>query len=550
MRGVRLAVAAALWTAAAAAGQPSTFRVESLPTSLAGEWLFRTGHDPAWSSPFRERHAWQTIQVPGCWQRQGVAGFRGHAWYVTRLFIPSHLADQDLALDLGVVADAEEVFLNGRRIGARGAFPPRPVRSVLSPRLYRLPRVSLRYGDLNELVVHAYSTAGCGGLLGPAPRIEAYGPLLATYVQRDAVLSAVAAFLLTLAALHLILFATQRDESAPLAFTALLAQAAVFFLTQTIWGPTQVVGEGGAYRLHVAALLGSVAALISVVYRYLQTPVPIPLVTLQAALVLGIAFAAVWPSTSDLAVLVHVGQGTLVLLGPYLLYKLVGPVRLRRPLARLALAATVLLAATAAIDIATEIALLPRRSGPIGDNTSRVGIIPFAMVFTVVFFQRWAKRRWGEAADASGGLLPPEKFLRRLEVEMERVRRNGSSFSIALLRLSLAAEPERLETLFELAGNALRRTLRQIDALAVLRTDTFAVLLADADERSAILTVERLRRAALEAMPRGGSPPAIAAGVAQFRRDRHHLPEDFVSEAEAALYAATAEGHNVTATTP
>ncbi len=550
MRGARLALLAALLPVCAAASEPPTFRVESLPTSLAGEWLFRTGHDPAWSSPFRERHAWQAIQVPGCWQRTGAPGFRGHAWYVTRLFIPSHLADQDLALDLGVVADAEEVFLNGRLIGARGAFPPRPARSVLSPRLYRLPRVSLRYGELNELVVHAYSTAGCGGLLGPAPRIEAYGSLLAAYVQREALLSAVAAFLLTLAALHLVLFAAQREERAHLAFTVFLALASAFFLTQTIWGPTQLVSEGIAYRLHTSAVLGLVAAFVSLVYRYLQAPVPIPLVTLQAALVLGIAFAAVWRSTSDLAVLVHVGQGTLVLLGPYLLYKLLGPVRLRRPQARPALAATALVALTAAIDIATQISLLPRRFSLVGDNTSLLGIIPFAMVFTVIFFQRWAKRRWGEAADASGSVLPPEKFLRRLEVEMERVRRNGSSFSIALLRLSISAEPERLETLFELAGGALRRTLRQIDALAVLRADTFAVLLADADERSAISTVERLRLAALEAMPRGGQLPAIAAGVAQYRRSRHHLAQDFVAEAEAALFAATAEGRNVTATTP
>ncbi len=550
MRRVPLALVAVLWSLSAAASGPPTFRVESLPTSLAGEWLFRAGHDPAWSSPFRERHAWQPIQVPGCWQRRGAPGIRGHAWYVTRLFIPSQLAETDLALDLGTVADAEEVFLNGRLIGARGAFPPRPVRSVLSPRLYRLPRVSLRYGEINELVVHVYSTTGCGGLLGPAPRVDAYSPLLARFVQRDALLSAVAAFLLTLAALHLVLFGAQREERAQLVFATLLVLAAVFFLTQTTWGLSQFVSEDIAYRLHVSALLGLLAALIGLVYRYLQAPVPIPLVTLQAALVLGIAFAAVWRSTSDLAVLVHAAQGALLLLGPFLLYKLVGPARLKRPLARPALAATVLLAMTVGIDIATQISLLHRRFVPLGDNTSLIGIIPFAMVFTVILFQRWAKRRWGETAEASGGFLPAEKFLRRVEVEMERVRRNGSSFSIALLRLSLAAETERLEALFELAGHALRRTLRQIDALAVLRGDTFAVLLADADERSAILTVERLRLAALEAMPKGGPSPAIAAGVAQFRRGRHELAEDFVSEAEAALYAASAEGRNVTATPP
>lgn len=550
MRRARLALLAALSAVWAAASEPPTFRVESLPTSLAGEWLFRTGHDPAWSSPFRERHAWQPVQVPGCWQRSGAPGFRGHAWYVTRLFVPSQFADKELALDLGIVADADEVFLNGRSIGARGAFPPRPARSVLSPRLYRLPRVSLRYGELNELVVHAYSTAGCGGLLGPPPRIAAYPSLLRTYVHRDVLLCAAAAFLLTLAALHTVLFAAQREERAHLVFAVFLALASVFFLTQAHWGPAQVLGENSAYRVHIAAVLGSVAALIGLIYRHLQLPVPVPLITLQAALVLGIGFTAVWRSTSDLAVLVHVAEGTLVLLGPYLLFRLWEQVRLRRPLSRSAFAVAAILAATAAIDIATQIGLVARRSGLAADNTSLFGVIPFAMVFTVIFFQRWAKHRWGEAMDATGGLLPREKFLRRLEVEIERVRRNGSSFSIALLRLSSPEEPARLDSLFETAGTALRRTLRQIDALAVLRGDTFAVLLADADERSAVLTVERLRLAALEALPRGGSQPAMAAGVAQFRRGRHHVAQEFVAEAEAALYAATAEGRNVTATTP
>ncbi|MEP0774121.1 MAG: diguanylate cyclase [Acidobacteriota bacterium] len=549
MRPVFLAVVAVLVAAGAGADEPPTFRIDALPTSLAGEWLFRTGHDPAWSSPFRERHAWQPIQVPGCWQK-GAPGSRGHAWYVARLFVPSSLADTELGLDLGVVADADEVFLNGRLIGTRGAFPPRPARLVPTPRLYRLPRISLRYGELNELVVHAYSTAGCSGLLGPPPRVAGYRQLLHAHIQRDLLLSSVAAMLLTLAVLHLALFAAQREDTANLLLGIFLVLASVFYLTQTQWGPAQLLGESGAYRVHIAALLGGVTALIGLVYRHLQLPLPVPLVSVQAALVLGIGFAAVWRSAADLAVLVYLAQATLVLLGPYLVFKIWEQVRRRRPLARSVLAVTLLLAATVAVDIATHIGLLARRQGLISDNLSSLAVIPFAMVFTLAFFQRWSHRRWGESLDAGGGLLSPEKFLRRLEVEMERARRNGGTFSIALLRLSTLGEPARLEVLFEAAGAALRRTLRQIDALAVLRVDTFAVLLADADERAAVFTVERLRLAALSSFPDTAFRAGIAAGVAQFRNGRYHLAREFLAEAEAALYAATVEGTNTTATTP
>lgn len=549
MKRLEIFLIAALAAVSAHAAGPPTFRIEKLPTSLAGEWLFRTGHDPAWSSPFRERHAWQTIQVPGCWQRTGTPGYHGHAWYAVRIFVPTHFSDTDLALDLGVVGDAEEVFVNGRLIGGRGAFPPHPTRAVLSPRLYRLPRVSLRLGELNELVVHVHSTGGCSGLLGPPPRIGAFRELLRAYVQRDMVLSAVAAFLLALAALQGALFLTHREQSAHLVFAAFLTAAALFFLTTTTWGPVEFLGEHTTYRVHVATLLGSVAALVGLVYRYLHLSVPIPLITVQAALVLGIAFAAVWPASSDLAVLVHVAQGTIVLLGPYLLLRMWVQARRRQSFARLALVVTFFLGFTNAVDIATQIGLLPRRSGLLADSTSLLGVLPFAMVFTLIFFQRWAKDRWGATMDA-GGLLPREKFLQHLQGEMERARRNESCFSVVLLRLSVPEEPARVEALCELVGVALRRTLRQIDAFATVRPDTFAVLLADADERAAVLAVDRLRREAADLVPAGQPRPTIAAGVAQYHPNRPQLAHELFAEAEAALYAATAEGRNITATSP
>lgn len=549
MRRACLALLLTLAALGASASEPPIFRVDALPTSLAGEWLFRTGHDPAWSSPFRERRAWQPIQVPGCWQR-GAPGSKGHAWYVARLFIPSRLADTDLALDLGVVADADEVFLNGRLIGTQGAFPPRLARAVPAPRLYRLPQISLRYGELNELVVHTYSTAGCGGLVGPPPRVGAYRPFLRRHVQREIVLSTVAAVLLTLAALHVALFAAQREDTANLLFAAFLVLAAVFYLTQTQWGPAQLLGESSVYRMHVAALLGGVAAFIGLTYKYLQLPLPVPLITVQAALVLGIGFAAVWRSSADLAVLAYVAQGTVVLLGPYLVLKIWEPVRRSRPFARLAFTVTFLLAATFASDVATQIRVLPRWEGLISDNLAALGVIPFAMVFTLIFFQRWSNRRWGEPMDAGGGLLSPERFQRRLKEEMERARRNGALFSVVLLRLSMLREPARADTLFEAAGAALRCALRQIDAAATLRPDTFAVLLADADERTAVLAVERLRLAVLSSLPSGAFHAGIAAGVAQFRQGRYEVARELLDEAEAALYAATVEGPNATATTP
>ncbi len=128
----RLAAACAVFAAVASAQEAPPINVSQLPTSLAGEWLFRIGHDPSWASPFRERRNWQRIRVPGSWESQGFAAYNGHAWYRLPLFVSSQLAGQNLGLDAGLIADVDEVFLNGRKVGATGTFPPRFARASSS----------------------------------------------------------------------------------------------------------------------------------------------------------------------------------------------------------------------------------------------------------------------------------------------------------------------------------------------------------------------------------------------------------------------------------
>jgi diguanylate cyclase (GGDEF)-like protein len=100
------------------------------------------------------------------------------------------------------------------------------------------------------------------------------------------------------------------------------------------------------------------------------------------------------------------------------------------------------------------------------------------------------------------------------------------------------------------AVDTLRRTLRQVDLLARFERDTLAVLLADTEERGAIVTLERLRHAVADALHAVGARPRTTAGVVQYRPGRHSGPEDVIAEAEAALYAALSEGGDCTTTAP
>ena len=97
---------------------------------------------------------------------------------------------------------------------------------------------------------------------------------------------------------------------------------------------------------------------------------------------------------------------------------------------------------------------------------------------------------------------------------------------------------------------SLRRGLRQIDLLARYDPETFALLLAETDERAAMTIIERLRRTVTQS---GASRPGRArttAGLAQYRPGRHLSADELLGEAEAALYAAVSEGGDCTATAP
>jgi len=96
----------------------------------------------------------------------------------------------------------------------------------------------------------------------------------------------------------------------------------------------------------------------------------------------------------------------------------------------------------------------------------------------------------------------------------------------------------------------IRRALRQIDMLSRYDRDTFALLLADTEERAAMTILERLRRTVAEGAASGEGRPVVTAGVAQHRPSRHVAADELIEAAEAALYAAIAEGGDCTATAP
>ena len=551
MRGrARLAAALlALGAGAAAAQDAAPLVVDHLPASLAGEWLFRLGHDPTFSSPFREQRNWQHIRVPGSWQQQGWPEHTGHVWYRLPLVISSDLAGHDLGLDLGQVGDVDEMFLNGRRIGSTGSFPPHADNAQLARRFYLIPREVLRPGQLNELSVHVYSESRTSGLLGPTPTLDLYQTLLSREVMRDIVIYAVATLLLTLTCLHVLLFARQRDLHEHLAFASAMSLLALFFTTRATWGLHLLLGYGFTHRLTIAAMMAGIAVFPAVPFRLARRNQPAVLLGAETLLALGAAFALVWRKDADIEIWLYVSEAAALMVAAVTL-RIVASLLGRRPWAPALFASSVLFAGGIATDVLVDIGVLHRVNILGGDMVTLLACVPFVVSMSAALSLTWIERRWGEPLDAATALMSRERFTDRLGAELLRARRSGSPLAVALLRLTVAeAAGEREQPAAEAVAN-LRRALRQIDLLARYDGETFALLLAETDERAAMSIIERLRRTAAQGVSLQPGRARTTGGLAQYRPGRHLSAEELLREAEAALYAAVSEGGDCTATAP
>ena len=114
-------------------GQDVSRIVANEPVNIAGPWKFHIGDDPRWAQPQFDDASWQSLQVPMDWGLQGFAGYSGFAWY--RLTIElcgtsctAEAIDADilhrLAVTLGKVQSAYELYAGGVLLGGMGSLPP------------------------------------------------------------------------------------------------------------------------------------------------------------------------------------------------------------------------------------------------------------------------------------------------------------------------------------------------------------------------------------------------------------------------------------------
>lgn len=132
---------------------------------LQGAWKFSIGENKEWRLPKFDDSEWESIMVPSPWEDQGFNGYNGYATYRKTFEIEPEYKDRMLYLFLGYIDDVDEVYVNGKKIGSTGSFPPYFETAYNAERKYYIPSEVLNYAGKNLITVVVYDTYQQGGIV-------------------------------------------------------------------------------------------------------------------------------------------------------------------------------------------------------------------------------------------------------------------------------------------------------------------------------------------------------------------------------------------------
>jgi hypothetical protein len=141
--------------------------------NLRGNWKFILGDNMNFAKPATSDKDWEDIYVPADWHEEGFSRYSGYAWYRTN-FTVDFKDNEPLYLELGRIDDCDEVYVNGKLIGATGGMPPNYFTAYNVNRIYLVPTEYLNRDKANLIAVRVYDEGGAGGILGKNVGIYSY----------------------------------------------------------------------------------------------------------------------------------------------------------------------------------------------------------------------------------------------------------------------------------------------------------------------------------------------------------------------------------------
>jgi signal transduction histidine kinase len=140
--------------------EPCRFTLDQQPAvKLEGNFLYARGQIASARDVDFPDDSWASIRVPFRWQ-DTMADYRGEIWLRCRITVTGKIPEA-AGLRMRDISDADEVYLNGIRIGQTGSFSPfRPVFS--EERLYMIPEDLWR--SENVIAIRLYGSSALSGI--------------------------------------------------------------------------------------------------------------------------------------------------------------------------------------------------------------------------------------------------------------------------------------------------------------------------------------------------------------------------------------------------
>lgn len=126
----------------------------------ANELTQDRGLNEKWFDPAYAPKGWRSIAIPGYWEDQGIRDLDGVMWYRREINVPASMVSTDAKVFLGRIVDADELYINGKRVGSTGYMYPQ--------RRYQLSGGTLKPGN-NLFVVRVTNNFGKGGFVPGKP---------------------------------------------------------------------------------------------------------------------------------------------------------------------------------------------------------------------------------------------------------------------------------------------------------------------------------------------------------------------------------------------
>lgn len=113
-----------------------------------------------WFEQSYQPKGWRPINIPGYWEDQGIKDLNGIVWYRKKIQLPVSMAGKSAKVFLGRIVDADELYINGKKVGQTTYQYPQ--------RRYLIPEGVLQAGE-NLFVIRVTNTAGKGGFVPDKP---------------------------------------------------------------------------------------------------------------------------------------------------------------------------------------------------------------------------------------------------------------------------------------------------------------------------------------------------------------------------------------------